>query len=558
VPGFAGDIARAAVWPASDDSDCVTGTGPYVDGGGVPNCLMWRTIMTEPTYPSLFQVSTRAWLTELSAGLGRPAILDDIPDAALDRIAGSGVDWIWPLGVWQTGAAGREISRSRPEWRKEYRETLPDLTDADICGSCFAITAYRVHRDLGGNAALRRLRHRLAERGLKLMLDFVPNHTALDHPWIDDHPDFFIAGSEADLARTPENYCRVDTSRGPIVLAHGRDPYFPGWPDTLQLNYGNPELQEAMRGEIRAVAELCDGVRCDMAMLILPDVFQRTWGIAIDSFWPDAIAGARRSAPQFTFMAEVYWDLEWTLLQQGFDYAYDKRLYDRLRERNAGGIRDHLVADLDYQRRLARFLENHDEPRAAAVFPPGVHEAAAVVTFLAPGLRFFHDGQFEGRKKRLPVHLCRRAAEDPDTNLKAFYHRLLDVLGAEVLRNGHWRLVPCAPAWEGNGSCDGFIAFLWEHADGTRLLVAVNYAPHQGQCLVPLPIADFRGKAVRLDDLMSEASYERQGDDLVSPGLYLDLPAWGYHVFALCRRSGVRTGPATGAGETALGAGDNE
>ncbi len=368
--------------------------------------------MTQPTYPSLFQVSTRAWLTELSAGLGRPATLDDIPDAALDRIADDGFDWVWPLGVWQTGAAGREVSRSRPEWRREYQEMLPDLTDADICGSCFAITAYRVHRDLGGNAALRRLRRRLAERGLKLMLDFVPNHTALDHPWIEDHPDFFIAGSEADLARTPENYCRVETSRGPIVLAHGRDPYFPGWPDTLQLDYGNPELQKAMREEILAVADLCDGVRCDMAMLILPEVFQRTWGIAIDSFWPDAIAGARRSSPGFMFMAEVYWDLEWTLMQQGFDYAYDKRLYDRLREQNAGTIRDHLVADLDYQRRLARFLENHDEPRAAAVFPPGVHQAAAVVTFLAPGLRFFHDGQFEGRKKRLPVHLCRRAAED--------------------------------------------------------------------------------------------------------------------------------------------------
>jgi glycosidase len=490
-------------------------------------------IMTQSIYPSLFQVSTRAWLTELSAGLGRAATLDDIPDAALDRIADNGFDWVWPLGVWQTGAAGREVSRSRPEWRREYEETLPDLSDADICGSCFAITAYRVHRDLGGNAALRRLRRRLAERGLKLMLDFVPNHTALDHPWIEDHPDFFIAGSESDLARTPENYCRVKTLRGPIVLAHGRDPYFPGWPDTLQLNYGNPELQLAMRGEILAVADLCDGVRCDMAMLILAEVFQRTWGIAIDNFWPEAIAGARRSSPGFTFMAEVYWDLEWTLMQQGFDYAYDKRLYDRLREQNAGAIRDHLVADLDYQRRLARFLENHDEPRAAAVFPPGVHQAAAVVTFLAPGLRFFHDGQFEGRKKRLPVHLCRRAAEEADTDLEAFYRRLLDVLRAEIFRNGHWRLLSCAPAWQGNGSCDGFIAFLWEHADGSRMLVAVNYAPHQGQCLVRLPVSEFSGKAVQLADLMSEARYQRQGDDLVGPGLYLDLPAWGYNVFEL-------------------------
>jgi hypothetical protein len=244
-------------------------------------------------------------------------------------------------------------------------------------------------------------------------------------------------------------------------------------------------------------------------------------------------------------MAEVYWDLEWTLMQQGFDYAYDKRLYDRLREQNAGAIRDHLVADLDYQRRLARFLENHDEPRAAAVFPPGVHQAAAVVTFLAPGLRFFHDGQFEGRKKRLPVHLCRRAAEEADTDLEAFYRRLLDVLRAEIFRNGHWRLLSCAPAWQGNGSCDGFIAFLWEHADGSRMLVAVNYAPHQGQCLVRLPVSEFSGKAVQLADLLSEARYQRQGDDLVGPGLYLDMPAWGYHVFELIVEPSNRTGLAT-------------
>ena len=489
--------------------------------------------MTQPAYPSLFQVSTRAWLRELSADLGRSATLDDIPDAALDRMARRGFDWVWPLGVWQTGAAGRAVSRSRPEWRKEYRETLPDLTDADICGSCFAITAYRVHRDLGGNAALRRLRRRLAERGIKLMLDFVPNHTALDHPWIDDHPDFYIAGGEADLASAPQNYCRVETSRGPIVLAHGRDPYFPGWPDTLQLNYGNPELQEAMRDEILAVADLCDGVRCDMAMLILPEVFQRTWGIAIDGFWPEAIAVAQRSVPGFTFMAEVYWDLEWTLLQQGFDHAYDKRLYDRLCERNARGIRDHLAADLDYQRRLARFLENHDEPRAAAVFRPGEQEAAAVITYLAPGLRFFHDGQFEGRKRRLPVHLCRRPAEDADPDLEAIYGRLLNVLRADVVRDRRWRLLACAPAWEGNGSWEGFIAFLWERDGGSKTLVAVNYAPHRGQCLIRLPVSDSGGKAVVLQDLMSDARYERRSDDLESPGLYLDIPAWGYHVFDL-------------------------
>ena len=194
---------------------------------------------------------------------------------------------------------------------------------------------------------------------------------------------------------------------GPLVLAYGRDPYFDGWPDTLQLNYGNPELQQAMIGELERIAGQCDGVRCDMAMLVLPEVFERTWGIPAQPFWPTATQRVRDRVPGFCFMAEVYWDLEWELQQQGFDYTYDKRLYDRLREGHARPVREHFRADLDFQNNSARFLENHDEPRAAATFPPEVHEAAAVITFLSPGLRFFHQGQFEGRTKRISPHLVR-------------------------------------------------------------------------------------------------------------------------------------------------------
>src|SRR5574337_697729 len=296
--------------------------------------------MGRPRYPSLYQVNTRVWLRELSGALGREATLDDLPDAALDHLARLGFDWVWFLGVWQTGAAGREVSRNNPEWRREFQALLPDLDDADICGSCFAITGYTVHAGLGGNAALDRLRTRLHARGLRLLLDFIPNHTALDHPWFQEHPEYYVPGTESDLARGPHNYCRVHTSRGPGVLAYGRDPYFPGWPDTLQLIYGHPSLQEAMRAELSNIAGRCDGVRCDMAMLVLPEVFRRTWGIAAEPFWPPAILGVRQQHPGFLFLAEVYWDLEWTLQQQGFDCTYDKQLYDRLRDRPARPVRD--------------------------------------------------------------------------------------------------------------------------------------------------------------------------------------------------------------------------
>jgi hypothetical protein len=490
-----------------------------------------------PRYPSLFQINTRVWLTELSRSLGRRATLDDIPDAELDRLASMGFDWVWFLSVWQTGLAGQRVSRSNPEWRREFQETLPDLKEEDIPGSGFAITGYTVHKDLGGDAALARLRERLRKRGLRLLLDFVPNHTGLDHPWVEDHPEYYISATEQDLARVPQNYTRVRRKGGDLILAHGRDPYFSGWPDTLQLNYANPATQEAMIGELVKIAGQCDGVRCDMGMLVLPEVFERTWGRRAPLFWPKATQRVRERTSGFVFMAEVYWDLEWTLQQQGFDYTYDKRLYDRLRDRQARPVREHFLAGLDYQDKLVRFLENHDEPRAAAAFPPEVHEAAAVITFLSPGLRFFHQGQFQGCKKRISPHLGRAPLEPVDPKLAKFYDRLLAVLRRPVARKGEWRLLPCSPAWDGNWTHDCFLAFAWQGPADERFLVAVNYAPNQSQCYVRLPFAGLGAGRWRLEDQLSSATYVRDGNDLQSCGLYLDAAPWQASVFALTKQS---------------------
>ncbi len=491
-----------------------------------------------PRYPSLYQINTRVWLTELSQSLGRPATLDDIPDSALDVLAEMGFDWIWFLSVWQTGLAAQKVSRTNPEWRKEFHETLPDLRDEDIPGSGFAITGYTVHEKLGGDAALARLRERLRNRGLRLMLDFVPNHMALDHPWVETHPEHFVQGTELDLARAPQNYTWIKRRSGDMLFAYGRDPYFSGWPDTLQLNYANPATQEAMIGELVKIAAQCDGVRCDMAMLVLPDVFERTWGKRAPLFWPTATQRIRDRVPGFTFMAEVYWDLEWTMQQQGFDYAYDKRLYDRLREHHARPVREHLHAGLDYQDKLARFLENHDEPRAAATFSPEVHQAASVITFLAPGLRFFHQGQFEGRKKRISPHLGRGPKEPTEPDLERFYQRLLGALRKPAVRDGAWKLLECTPAWEGNWTHDCFIAYVWEGVNGERSIVAVNYAPNQSQCHVRLPFAGLSGKILRIEDQLNGASYEWEGDALNARGLFLDMTPWKACVFTLRQRDG--------------------
>jgi hypothetical protein len=496
---------------------------------------------SSPRFPALYQINTRVWLYDLGQRLGRPVTLDDVPDTSLDQVVSDGFDWVWLLGVWQTGEAGRQVSLSQTEWHREYRELLPDYDPEDVCGSPFAVREYVVHRDFGGPDALARIRQRLAERRVRLMLDFVPNHTAPDHPWAHDHPEFYVHGSEEDLAREPGNYVRVSTRHGTRVLAHGKDPYFPGWPDTLQVNYRHPALRQAMREVLERIAAQCDGVRCDMSMLVLPDVIARTWGprarpadgnAPVDEpFWPEAIDHVRGKQPGFVFMAEAYWDLEWALQQQGFDYTYDKRLYDRLHAQDAAAVRGHLLADPEFQRKSVRFLENHDEPRAAAAFPSRVHRAAAVLVFLVPGLRFLHEGQRSGRRLRASNHLRRRTPEPVDVELRDFYNRLLACVRRPEVRDGAWTLLACQPAWQDNPTWERFIAYSWEQG-GRRLLVTVNYGPTPGQCYVRLPFSDLPGRTWQLRDLLNpRVTYTREGSDLGQHGLYLDLAAWGHHVF---------------------------
>jgi hypothetical protein len=315
------------------------------------------------------------------------------------------------------------------------------------------------------------------------------------------------------------------------VLAHGRDPYFPPWPDVVQLNAFAPAAREATAQVLSDIASQCDGIRCDMAMLMFNDIFAKTWGSRAgqrpeQEFWPAVIAGLRSRHPDTVLIAEAYWDTEWTLQQQGFGFCYDKRLYDRILGKDPADVRGHLLADLSYQSRMVRFLENHDEPRIADKLPAGFERTAAVAIATLPGATLWHEGQFEGRRVRVPVFLERRPDEHPDQELAAWYRDLLRQVAEHRVRSGAWQLLT-AEGWPDNQSCQDLIAWSWtpgDDAGGVRgHVVVVNFSGAPAQAQLPLPWPDLPGRQWHLTDLLSGDDFARDGGGLAGPGLYVDM-----------------------------------
>jgi hypothetical protein len=486
-----------------------------------------------PGRPAIYEVNTAIWLADLSRSAGHTVTLADVPGEAWDSVTPPGVDAVWLMGVWQRSPAGLELANANEELQSSFRVALPDVRPDDVIGSPYCVRRYVVDDTFGGPEALGKARAALAERGVRLVLDYVPNHVAPDHPWVSGNPELFINGAESDLEAEPAAWLRADGH----VLAHGRDPYFPPWPDVVQLNAFSPALRAATGQTLADIAAQCDGIRCDMAMLMTNQVFAKTWGGRAgpepdEEFWPAVIASLRDRHPQIVLIAEAYWDMEWTLQQQGFDYCYDKRLYDRLLDRDAAGVRAHLTADLGYQSRLLRFLENHDEPRVASRLPADVEQAAAVAIATLPGATLWHEGQFEGRRVHPPVFLSRRPEEMLDQELAGWYRRLLDQVAAGRVRAGTWQLHEAA-GWPDNDSSRNLLAWSWAADDGGRHLIVINFsgAPAQGQ--IPLSWPDLPGRTWRLEDLLADVLFERAGDELAGPGLFVDLPPWQFYVFSI-------------------------
>lgn len=486
-------------------------------------------------HPHLYEINTWAWLEKLSARSGRVVKLADVPDAEWDSLARMGLDAVWLMGVWRRSERARQIELEKaamPDGAELYDRALPGWKPEDVVASPYAVAEYAPDPRIGTWESIDSVRGKLHARKMALFLDFVGNHTALDHRWTREHPEFYVNGTAEDFQREPGNFCRVDTPRRTFFLALGRDPYFPPWPDVAQLNHFSPQMRAAQLAELRAIAAHCDGVRCDMAMLHLSDIFDRIWGRFLRGaaapsreFWEDAHA----AVPGLILLAEAYWGTEQRLLDMGFSYVYDKGLYDAVRDRNMPEVHARLEAPATYQDRQARFLENHDEQRAAAVFGPERRPAVASLMGTLPGMRFHHQGELEGVRTYMPITL-RIGVDEVDSAATAFFAKLLRITKDPVFHTGEWNLLRVNA--EGDDTAGSLVVYEWKSEKAWKVL-AINLAGSASQGRVHFGERPWAAKEYVFYDELNDERYVRTVDELSGTGLFVRREANGAHLFSV-------------------------
>lgn len=485
-----------------------------------------------PKHPALYEINTRVLLKSI----GEDAQLRDIPAKYWKDLRKRGIDWVWLMGVWEIQERALDPHLIPDHMMDDFRNLLPDLHDEDICGSPYAIHDYAVDTDIGDAGQLKELRERLHKYGMKLMLDFVPNHLGAHCRYLDEHPEYFIEVEKQIFQSDQKTFYQphADADR---YFAHGKDPYFDAWQDTVQVNYANPVVHVWMTETLKSIAGMCDGVRCDMAMLPVRRIFEKTWGQVVpqaefmEEFWPAAIKHVKEQSPDFLLLAECYWDMEAELMEMGFDYCYDKVFYDRMTDAEPDRMRQHFHAEKWWLQRTARFLENHDEHRAAHTLELRRHMAAAALVACGPGMRFWHMGQWEGRRKKIPVQVHRLPPEASCTCLitaseqnvvcactLVFYKRLFEVTQMTILREGEWNMIrePASP---------GLIFWLWAHQK-EKLIVLVNYSPDETPFLLP----------DMLHLLHMTKPYDLINDRATDPHKVHALAPWSVHLWQVTDR----------------------
>jgi hypothetical protein len=488
--------------------------------------------------PAIYEINTRVWIKRFDTPT-RKAKLRDVPFDYWKQLAGLGIEYVWLMGIWQTCDSIIDKYCFEEDLKKNYSKALRDWKHDDVGSSPYSIDNYTVNKLFGDTTDLLNVKHDLNKIGLKLVLDFIPNHFSAGSSLISTNPEIFLRVSGETFRNEPHTFFqpRLDKAE---YFAHGRDPFFPAWQDTIQINICSKEAREYLITILLELSSLCDGVRCDMAMLALNNVFKNTWAGVLSApclenfrteFWSDAIFAVKSKRSDFQFLAEAYWDLEWQLQQLGFDFTYDKKLTDRLKHSYAREIIDHLKADSSYQKKSIRFLENHDEERILNVMGKEKSKAAAIVISTIQGMRFYYDGQFEGRKIKLPVQLVREVEENESAELKSFYDKLLKICSHQIFKEGKWKLLNTIPSWENNFTYLNMLVWEWRLRDERRI-VFINYSDFLSTCRAKIDVAGYHEELV-FTDLLHGVNYNRSAEEIHSSGLYVELKPWHAHIFSL-------------------------
>ena len=432
--------------------------------------------MHDLRHPVLYEINTRVWLRQFDAN-GIKATLKNVPLEYWSALKEKGVDYVWLMGVWAASEVGIERNIFSEGTMDYYRSILSDLSEEDIIGSPYAIDTYRLNPALGKLEDLIEVRKNLHSLGLKLILDFVPNHFGKNSRLIEQRPELFLKGSQEHLDYYPELFFKSEGTNGQI-FAHGKDLYSGAWRDTVQVDFSKQATRQFIADELLRVSKLCDGVRCDMAMIVIKRLFQQSWGELLpigglaqwnEPFWTETIQQVKNIHPDFKFIAECYWHTETEMLSYGFDFVYDKEFLDKIKSQNIQEIKVHLNKDPRYLSRGVFFLENHDEERAASFFEPYKLMAYSTLIATSPGMCFYYDGQWSGKRVRIPVQLGREPTEskcncairpllnnDPETIcscLEAFHNRLLKICATDIFKRGNWEVLDLPN--------EHIIGFLW-------------------------------------------------------------------------------------------------
>lgn len=329
--------------------------------------------------------------------------LDCIDITYWQSLKDKGFDAIWIMGIWKI------CEYSFNEAKKIYAQYPPET----IVGSCFAIDSYTPDSFVGD---ILKLKTKLNSVGLKLILDFIPNHFGCMSSFFVNHPDLFLKPKNHNLKTNDSNKLPLQWTSSEEGLNTNtfeyqnqryflaKDPHYEPWSDVVQLNYSKPETIVAMQQELINISKLCNGVRCDMTMLMLPEIFEQTWGIKALDFWHEAIAKVEAINPSFIFIAEVYWNLEKQMIKQGFDLVYNKSFLDGIVNNNE--TKSNYAKEIIQTGKSIIFLENHDESRINSLFEPDKVKELTDFMFAQNSSILIQDGQLESTKERLPIQIC--------------------------------------------------------------------------------------------------------------------------------------------------------